>query len=98
MDFIKTILSDSSNLSHKRFLGIQSFYLIFAIALVALSHRDYKLQNFELLLQIEEHLFYIVIFAFFITGSENIVKIITSKNKIINTTIDTLSQTPDEQS
>lgn len=78
--YFKLLLSDSSKVSSKRFIGIQSFYLIIVITIIALSLIETQLANLELLKQIEEHLFLIVIAAFFVTGSENIVKIIKSKN------------------
>jgi len=75
-NFLKELLSDSTKISSKRFIGIQSFYLLIAITIVALSLTNTLLANIEILKQIEYHLFLIVISAFFVTGSENIVKII----------------------
>lgn len=78
--FLKDIISSNSKASHKRFIALQSFYLLIVITIISLIHRDYKLQNTEILLQIENHLFYIVMTGFFVTGSENIVKLITTKS------------------
>ena len=84
--FFKDMISGSDKVSHKRFIGIQSFYLIVVTTIIALIHRDYRLQNTEILMQIENHLFYIVIAAFFVTSSENIVKLLTdSKQNTIET-------------
>lgn len=65
---------------------------------MALSLIETQLANLELLKQIEEHLFLIVIAAFFVSGSENIVKLITSKNESIipPSYTDPFLRTPDD--
>lgn len=77
----RKLLSDTNEVSSKRFLGIQAFYLIVLICILTIIAVSKNPIVLPLLIQIEEHLFWIVMAAFFVNGSENIVKIIKSKNE-----------------
>lgn len=73
------LISGSDVSSSRRFIAIQAFYFISYLVIIASSKTNLSENNIKLLLQIEEHLYYIVVIGFGFTSASGIVKMITAR-------------------
>ncbi len=77
--WIRALMSDSEEASSKRFLAIQSFYFIIYMGLSSVGLKNVPLANAVFLMQLETHLFYIVILGMGFATVDKLVKLMKAQ-------------------
>ena len=70
------LFSDDPKVSSRRFIALQAFYLIVVTLIISLIKGSVKLENLQIIGQIELHLFYITLLGVFGVTATDLVKII----------------------